>query len=53
MVAILNFKNGAMIIKLNAAVTNLHVQGILISHCWRDKNKENKHFLTKLLIELS
>jgi hypothetical protein len=39
----LNFKNGATIIKLNAAVTNLNVQGILMSHCGRDKNAESIH----------
>jgi hypothetical protein len=40
MVEILNFKKGATIIKSNAAVTNLNVCGILISHCGRDKNTE-------------
>jgi hypothetical protein len=40
MVEILNFKNGATIIKLNAAVTNLNVHEILMSHCGRDKNTE-------------
>jgi hypothetical protein len=39
MVDILNFEKGAIIIKLNVSVTNLNVQGILMSHCWRDKNK--------------
>jgi hypothetical protein len=33
MVEILNFKKGATIIKLNAAVANLNVHGILMSHC--------------------
>jgi hypothetical protein len=36
MLEVLNFKNGTTIIKLNAAVTNLNVQGILMSHCERD-----------------
>jgi hypothetical protein len=30
---VLNFKKGATIIKLTAAVTNLNVQEILIPHC--------------------
>jgi hypothetical protein len=34
-------KRGASIIKLNAAVTNFNVQGILMSYCGRDKNMEN------------
>jgi hypothetical protein len=38
---ILNFKKGATIIKLNATVTDLNVQGILMSHCGRDRNTEN------------
>jgi hypothetical protein len=38
MVETVNFKKGAIIIKLNAAVTNLNVWGILMSHCGRDKN---------------
>jgi hypothetical protein len=37
----LNFKNGAKITKLNAAVTNLNIRGILMSHCGRGKNTEN------------
>jgi hypothetical protein len=41
MVEILNFKMGATIIKLNVAVTNLNVRGILMSHCGRDKSMEN------------
>jgi hypothetical protein len=41
MVEILNFKKGATIIKLNAAVTYLKVWVILMSHCGRDKNTEN------------
>jgi hypothetical protein len=41
MVEILNFKKGATIIKLNAAVTNLNVLRILMFHCWRDKNTKN------------
>jgi hypothetical protein len=32
MVEILNFKKGATIIKLNTTVTNLSVQGIIMSH---------------------
>jgi hypothetical protein len=43
MVEILNFKKGASIIKLNTAVTNLNVQGILLSHFRRDKNTEYIH----------
>jgi hypothetical protein len=38
MVEVFNFKNGATIIKLNAAVTNLNVWGILMSQCRRDNN---------------
>jgi hypothetical protein len=38
MVEILHFKKGATIIKLNATITNLNVQGILMSNFWRDKN---------------
>jgi hypothetical protein len=38
MIEILNFKEGATIIKLNASVTNLNIQGILMSHCKRVKN---------------
>jgi hypothetical protein len=38
MVEILNFKKGATIIKLNVAVTDLNVRGILMSHCGRGKN---------------
>jgi hypothetical protein len=41
MIEILNFNEGATIIKLNAAVTNLNVRGILMSHCGSDKNTEN------------
>jgi hypothetical protein len=41
MVEILNLKKGAIIIKLNAIVTNLNVWGILMSHCGRDKNMVN------------
>jgi hypothetical protein len=43
MVEIMNFTNGATIIKLNDAVTNLNVQGILMSHCGRDKNTISIH----------
>jgi hypothetical protein len=35
MVEILNFKKGAKITILNAAVTNLNVREILMSHCGR------------------
>jgi hypothetical protein len=38
MVELLNFKNGATVIKLNVAVTNLNVWGLLMSYCGRDKN---------------
>jgi hypothetical protein len=41
MVEILNFKKGVTIIKLNAAVTNLNVWGILFSQCKRDTNTGN------------
>jgi hypothetical protein len=41
MVEISNFKKGAIVMKLNAAVTNLNVLGILMFHCGRDKNTEN------------
>jgi hypothetical protein len=37
----LNFKKEVTILKLNAAVTNLNVWGILMSQCRRDKNMEN------------
>jgi hypothetical protein len=40
MVEILSFKKGARVIKLNAAVTNLNVWGILMSLCRRNKNME-------------
>jgi hypothetical protein len=43
MVEILHFKKRETIIKLNTAVTNLNVQGILMSHCWRVKNIEYIH----------
>jgi hypothetical protein len=41
MFEILNFKKGAVIIKVSPIVTNFNVQGILMSHCGRDKNMEN------------
>jgi hypothetical protein len=44
MVEILNFKYQATIMKLNTAVTNLNVRGILMSHFRRDKNTENIPF---------
>jgi hypothetical protein len=43
MVELLNFKKGATIIKLNTAVTNLNVWGILMAHCRRDGNMEYIH----------
>jgi hypothetical protein len=43
MVETLNFKKGAIIIKLKTAVTNLNVWGILMSHCRRDRNMEYIH----------
>jgi hypothetical protein len=43
MVEILNFKKGATVIKLNTAVTNLNVQGNVITHCGIDKNMEHIH----------
>jgi hypothetical protein len=36
-------KRGAISTKLNAAVTNLYVQGIYMSHCRRHKNMEYIH----------
>jgi hypothetical protein len=45
MVEMLNFKRGATVIKLNAAVTNLNVQGILVFHCRRDKNTGDIHLI--------
>jgi hypothetical protein len=33
MIEILNFEKGVTVIKLNAAVTNLNVQGILKAYC--------------------
>jgi hypothetical protein len=45
MVEILNFKNGSTIIKLKAAVRNLNIRGVLMTHCGRDKNTENGCFL--------
>jgi hypothetical protein len=41
MVEILNFKNGAIIIKLNAAITNLNVWGILMSPCMGEIRTRN------------
>jgi hypothetical protein len=43
MIEILHFKKGAPNIKLNAAVTNLNVQGNLTCHCGIDKNMEKNH----------
>jgi hypothetical protein len=43
MVEILYFKKGATIIKLNAAVTNFNVRGILMAYCGRGKNTERRH----------
>jgi hypothetical protein len=40
MVDILNFKKGATMIKLNVAVTDLNVRGILMFHCGRDRIRE-------------
>jgi hypothetical protein len=42
MVEMLNFKR-ATIMELNAAVTNLNIQGIIMSHYGRDKSMENIH----------
>jgi phosphoribosylpyrophosphate synthetase len=39
MVKILNFKEGATIIKLNNVVRDLNVWGILMSHCGRDNTE--------------
>jgi hypothetical protein len=43
MVEILDFKKGATVIKLNDAVTNINVRGILMSQCGRDKNMKYVH----------
>jgi hypothetical protein len=43
MIEILHFKKGDKIVKLNAAVTNLNVQGNLLCHCGRDKNMKKNH----------
>jgi hypothetical protein len=51
MVKILNFKKGVAIIKLNVAVTNLNVRGILMFHCGRDKNAEYMHLTVGLYSE--
>jgi hypothetical protein len=40
MIEILHFIKEAKMIKSNAAVTNLNVQGNLMCHCGRDKNTE-------------
>jgi hypothetical protein len=50
MVEILDFQKGAVVIKLNAAVTNLNVSAILMYHCRRDKNIEYTHFTTLNMI---
>jgi hypothetical protein len=42
MVEILNIKKGAIIIKINAAASNLNVR-ILMCHCGRVKNTEYIH----------
>jgi hypothetical protein len=42
-VEILNFTRGAMIMNLNATVTNLNIWGILVSNYGRDKNNEYMH----------
>jgi hypothetical protein len=39
MIEIFHFKKGAQIIKLNTTLTNLNVQGNLMCHCRRDKNR--------------
>jgi hypothetical protein len=49
MVEIFNFEKGATVIKLNAAVTEVIVRGILMSHCGRDKNTEHIHLTGQLL----
>jgi hypothetical protein len=40
MVEVLNFKKGATIMNLKAAITNLYVWEILMSHCRRDKRAQ-------------
>jgi hypothetical protein len=45
MVEKLNSKKRATVIKSNATVTNLNVQGILVSHCRRDRNVEYTHLI--------
>jgi hypothetical protein len=49
MAEILNFEKGATILELQAAVTNLDVQGILMSHCRRDKNTVKNVISTPLI----
>jgi hypothetical protein len=51
MIEILHCKNGAKIIQLNAALTNLNAEGNLMRHYGRDKNmeKEPLDWLTKIL----
>jgi hypothetical protein len=44
MIEILHLKKVAKIIKLNAAVTNLNIQGNLMCHCGRENTE--KHHLT-------
>jgi hypothetical protein len=43
MIEIFHFKVGATIIKLNATVTNLNVQGNLMCHCRRENNMGKIH----------
>jgi hypothetical protein len=43
MIEVLHFKKRAKVIKLNTTVTNLNVQGNLMCHCGRDKNREKNH----------
>jgi hypothetical protein len=51
MIEVFHFKNGAKIIKLNSAVTNLNVWGNLMCHCGRDKNtKEPLDWLNRQIL---
>jgi hypothetical protein len=52
MVEILNFKKEATITKLNAAVKNVNVREILMSHCRRDKNMEHGIYTLNWLMNI-
>jgi hypothetical protein len=48
MIEIFHFKVKARIIKLNAAVMNVNVQGNLMCHCRRENNMEKIHLTVKI-----